>query len=179
MTPILSHDTVTLRPLDVDRDLGALHAIFGDAAQMIYMLGAPTASTDETRALVDRWSQDADSPQWAITTDGATALGRITLIAVRDRVMEVGVQVAPAHQGAGLAWRAIMAVTAYGLGAEGRGLARLYADIDPDNTACVRAFERAGYRLEGRLVANWVTHTGVADSLIYAATAGWGTFTPG
>jgi len=171
--PILTNDGVTLRPLDVDRDLSVLHAIFGDARQMRYMLGAPMESEADTRALVDRWCKDADSPQWAITTDGETALGRITLIAVREGVMEVGLQVAPVHQSGGLARRAIVAVTLHGLGP--LRLSRLYADIDPENVGCVRSFERAGYRLEGHLVANWVTKSGAADSLIFAATAGWGT----
>ncbi len=170
-SPSLTHGDVTLRPLEVERDLAALHAIFGDAEQMKYMLEAPMASAEETRAKIAAWSEHPDSPQWAITGDDGEARGRITLIARREGVMEVGVQVVPSAQGRGYARRSIIAVTEYGLGV--LKLGRVFADIDPDNHGCVRAFEAAGFRCEGRLVNNWMTHTGFADSLIYAATTGW------
>ena len=169
----LNHAGVLLRPLEVERDLAALHTIFGDAEQMKYMLEAPMASEADTRAKIAAWNEHPDSPQWAITGDDGETRGRITLIARREGVMEVGVQVAPAAQGQGFARRAITAVTDYGL--HTLKLGRVFADIDPDNHGCVRAFEAAGFRCEGRLVNNWVTHTGFADSLIYAATRGWGT----
>lgn len=190
--PMLRHQGVILRPLDVDRDAAALHAVFGDAAAMRFMLGAPKASEQATRALLHAWSEDTSSPQWvilettgisgvAVATAAAdsvdvthgTALGRITLVARRKGVMEIGVQTTPEHQGKGLARRAIAAVTAYGLRV--LGLVRVYADVDPENTPCVRVFQRAGFLLEGRLVSNWVAHTGVVDSLIFAATTrgGW------
>ncbi len=170
-SPTLTDGDVTLRPLEVARDLAALHAIFGDAEQMKYMLEAPMGSAEETRAKIAAWNEHPDSPQWAITGDDGETRGRITLIAKREGVMEIGVQVVPCAQGQGLARRSIIAVTEYGL--QVLKLGRVFADIDPDNLGCVRAFEAAGFRCEGRLVNNWVTHTGFADSLIYAATSGW------
>jgi len=50
------------------------------------------------------------------------------------------------------------------------GLRRLYADIDPDNTASIRLVEALGFQLEGRLREAWETHIGVRDSLIYGLT---------
>jgi RimJ/RimL family protein N-acetyltransferase len=50
-------------------------------------------------------------------------------------------------------------------GAEGRR--RVFADTDPDNMASRRLLERLGFTLEGRLRAEWETHIGVRDSLIY------------
>jgi len=171
--PVLSYSGVTLRPLEVDRDLASLHAIFGNADAMRYMFRAPQESEEGTHALVEAWCADKLSPQWAITAHGdeSVALGRITLVAQREGVMEIGVQTVPRAQGQGLARRAVVAVTAHALGT--LGLARVYADVDPGNAPSVRVFERAGYRLEGHLVANWVTDGGVVDSLIYAATRGW------
>ena len=47
---------------------------------------------------------------------------------------------------------------------------RVYADVDPLNVPCARAFLRAGFRFEGTLFANWRTSDGVFDSEIYATT---------
>ena len=168
--PTLHHAGLTLRAIDLGRDLAVLQTIFGDPAQMRYML-RPALSEAETRAQITTWNESPDSPQWTITGDDDRACGRVTLVAHRQGVMEVGIQVAPDSQGRGIARRAICAVTLYGHSE--LGLGRVFADIDPDNHACIRTFERAGYRREGHLVANWATESGFVDSLIYAATAGW------
>jgi len=79
-----SHAGVTLRPLQVERDLAVLHAIFGDAEQMKYMLEAPMASEEETRAKIAACSEHPDSPRWAIAGDDGETRGRSTLIAKRE-----------------------------------------------------------------------------------------------
>ncbi len=163
-------DGLALRPLDPDRDAEALHASFGDAASATYMPYAPLASIDATRRKLARWGTPG-TPQWAIVRDDGPALGRVTLMSKREGVAEIGVQIVPAAQGTGLARRGVCAVTVYGLGE--LGLVRVMADVDPDNEASRRLFERSGFTLEGRQKDTWVTHTGVADSLIYAATRGW------
>lgn len=172
--PTLAFCGFTLRPLEASRDHEALHAIFGNSECMRYMSRAATASPVATHALLSEWSADKDSPQWVIARNEvdcsvpSPALGRVTLMPRREGVMEVGIQVSPAEQGKGLARQAVAAVTRYALGC--LSVKRVYGDVDPENAGCVRMFERAGFRLEGRLVANWVTHTGVEDSLIFAAT---------
>lgn len=166
----LRHGALTLRPIDPDADAPALHATFGDEAQLIYMLRPACADVAATAALLRGWAEDKASPQWAVVEHGAVC-GRVTLVAQRDGVYEIGVQVVPAAQGRGLARRAIVRATAHGLSA--LGACRVFADIDPDNVPCRRAFERAGYRHEGCLVANHRTPRGVFDAEIYAATAGW------
>ena len=47
------------------------------------------------------------------------------------------------------------------------GARRITADIDPDNQASIRVFERLGFTLEARLRGEWEMHIGVRDSLIY------------
>lgn len=168
--PLELGEGLVLRPLDPDRDAAALHAVFGDAASAEYMPSAPHADAAETRRRLIRWETPA-TPQWAIAKGEAPALGRITLMSRRRGVAEIGVQVVPVEQGAGLARRAVCAIAAYGLGE--LGLVRVEADVDPANAASVRLFERAGFTLEGRCRNTWVTHLGVADSLIFAATTGW------
>ena len=39
--------------------------------------------------------------------------------------------------------------------------------IDPDNAASIRLLERLGFKVEGHLRAEWETHIGVRDSLIF------------
>jgi RimJ/RimL family protein N-acetyltransferase len=46
------------------------------------------------------------------------------------------------------------------------GLHRITADIDPDNSASISLFLRAGFQREGMLRGNWTTHIGVRDSVI-------------
>jgi RimJ/RimL family protein N-acetyltransferase len=46
------------------------------------------------------------------------------------------------------------------------GLHRLAADIDPDNSASISLFLRAGFQREGLLRGNWKTHLGIRDSVI-------------
>jgi RimJ/RimL family protein N-acetyltransferase len=67
---------------------------------------------------------------------------------------EVGVTLAPAHQGAGLATEALAAVIAELF--EEHGLHRVYAQADDRNVAVHRLLERLGFRCEARLVeADW------------------------
>jgi RimJ/RimL family protein N-acetyltransferase/heme-degrading monooxygenase HmoA len=161
---------LTLRPLDPDRDAEALHASLGDAGSSAFLPSAATASVAATRRKLAR-SETPATPQWVIVRDDGPALGRVTLMSRRLGVAELGIQVVPSAQRTGLARRAVCAITDYGL--DELGLVRVAADVDPENEASRRLFERAGFTLEGRQKDAWVTHTGVADSLIYAATRGW------
>ena len=73
--------------------------------------------------------------------------------------------IAPAARGRNLAVRAlaIALVEAF----DTLGARRITADIDPDNQASIRVFERLGFTLEARLRGEWEMHIGVRDSLIY------------
>jgi len=165
-------DALVLRPLSAERDAEALHAIFGSREQLRYMLREPCADVAATQALLERWAEDAKSPQWVMTDDGGEARGRITLVHTRPGVYEVGLQVAPAYQGRGYATRSIHAITEHAFADEQLKAFRVFADIDPDNVACVRAFERAEFEHEGLLRANWVLGGTTYDSVIMARVKG-------
>ncbi|MCA9572964.1 MAG: GNAT family N-acetyltransferase, partial [Myxococcales bacterium] len=49
-----------------------------------------------------------------------------------------------------------------------RGAVRVEADIDPENVASIRVFERLGFTSEAHLRGTWQTHIGLRDSLIFA-----------
>jgi RimJ/RimL family protein N-acetyltransferase len=78
-------------------------------------------------------------------------VGQIRLTRTEPAAFEVGITVAPAERGRGLAVRILRAGAAE---ARARGAERLLARIRPENVASVRAFERAGYCLTGSDVVN-------------------------
>jgi RimJ/RimL family protein N-acetyltransferase len=162
--PVLDAGPVRLRPLALT-DAAALHVGFSDPELMTFWSSQAHQSLAETEADISWWLEGNGDAAWAIETAGAV-IGRVGLCAIREGVREVGIFVLRAAQGQGLARRAVEAVVADGFGR--LGLHRIAADIDPDNFASLRLFERAGFTCEARLRGNWRTHLGVRDSMIYA-----------
>jgi RimJ/RimL family protein N-acetyltransferase len=78
----------------------------------------------------------------------------VRVVSDQPDTAEVGVTLAPAHQGSGLATEALAAVVAELF--EHHGLHRVYAEADDRNVAVHRLLERLGFRCEARLVeADW------------------------
>jgi RimJ/RimL family protein N-acetyltransferase len=78
----------------------------------------------------------------------------VRVVTDQPATAEVGVTLAPAHQGAGLATEALAAVL--GELFVQHGLHRVYAQADDRNLAVHRVLERVGFRGEARLVeADW------------------------
>jgi RimJ/RimL family protein N-acetyltransferase len=167
-SPILDVGAARLRPLSMD-DAPALHVGFSDPGLMTYWSCAPHAALAETEADVAWWVERNGDAAWAIEA-GGEVVGRIGLYEIRQGVREVGVFLLRVAQGRGLASAALEAVVADGFAR--LELFRIAADIDPDNAPSIRLFERAGFIFEGRLRANWRTHLGLRDSLIYARFPG-------
>jgi RimJ/RimL family protein N-acetyltransferase len=156
-----------LRPIDPQRDGPALHAIFGDAESCRYMTGPATEAVEETVAALEAWTRGCEETSWAIAeTENGPALGRIALIPRGRDVWEAACMIVPQARGRNLAARALALAIDEAFAA--RGARRIFADVDPDNAASIRVFERLGFRREGVLRANWKTHIGVRDSLILA-----------
>jgi len=158
--------TKILRPLDPERDGDALHAIFGDEESCVYMTGPAYKSVAETIENLKKWTTGIDEVSWAVceSADGP-ALGRISLFTRGRDIWEAACMIVPAARGKNLAARAL---------AEGidhvfdeKGARRIFADIDPDNLASIRTFEKLGFQREGVLRGNWETHIGVRDSVIF------------
>jgi RimJ/RimL family protein N-acetyltransferase len=83
--------------------------------------------------------------------------------------------VRPEQRRRGIALRSVQAMTAWAH--DHAGFARVWLEIDPDNTPSLRLAERAGYRLEQRLPRHcraWTSDDPVQDSwhdcLIWAHT---------
>ncbi len=88
----------------------------------------------------------------------------------QDRAqVELGVTVAPEHQGQGHASAAVQALLAWAFGPLGKH--RVQASVDPGNGPSIRLLERAGFRLEGHLVEAVWSRGRWADDLVYAQLA--------
>lgn len=162
MTDTLATARLTLRPRIAD-DAEALFATMPDAGVMHWWSRAPFATLDELRGYFA--GESARSRAWAVTRTGDDrAIGFVAASDRRVGVSEIGYLFARDSWGTGVAQEAVAAVIAL-LFAEGRR--RLFADTDPDNAASIGLLERLGFTLEGRLRAEWETHIGVRDSLIY------------
>lgn len=159
----MAHGAALMRPLDPDADAEALHGILGDPESCRYLSRPATADVDETRALLRAWHIGTEHTSWAIL-DGPVVAGRLSMIPREPGVWEVAVMLLPRARGRGLGVQAVIEGTAT-LFAR-RDTRRVFADIDPDNLACIALFERAGFAREGLLRATWLTHIGVRDSVV-------------
>ncbi|HVY86594.1 MAG TPA: GNAT family protein [Caulobacterales bacterium] len=165
MTPTLRAEGVMLRPLEV-ADASALFLAHGDADAHRYWSGPPHKDEDETARYIEQTLTMMGADAWAITEDGGEALGRIALFVTREGVGEFGVILRREAQGRGIATKALKLVEAYAF--DILNLHRLFADIDPDNSASFGLFLRGGFQREAVLKQNWKTHLGVRDSIIMA-----------
>lgn len=167
-TPTLTTARLTLRQRTPD-DAEALFATMADPAVMRWWSRPPFTSREALRAHFGE-----ERPQWRAwavkRTGDAQAIGFVSAGEKRQgKVTEIGYLIAPDLWGAGIAREAVAAVVAQ-LFAEGQR--RVFADVDPDNDGSIRLLERLGFTLEGRLRAEWHTHIGVRDSLIFGLLAG-------
>lgn len=163
--PVLTTPRLILRPLRAD-DADALHPMYSDAAANLYGSRPETASIAETRDLVAMRAADTDWRTWAITLrDDDRAIGTTGAYEKRQGgVSEIGYFLSPAYWHRGYATEAVAALIDL-LFAEGQR--RVVADTDPDNAASIAVTKRLGFKLEATLRAEWETHLGIRDSLIW------------
>jgi RimJ/RimL family protein N-acetyltransferase len=164
--PVLHGRRVTLRPRG-PADAEALFATMSDPVAMHWWSRAPFT---DVATLRESFVDDGGAwRSWAIVPAGQAVAGRaIGFVSAGDRrqsgVSEIGYLLARDAWGQGLA-RAAVAVLIDWLFAQGRR--RVCADTDPDNRASNALLTRLGFRREGLLRAEWETHIGVRDSVIW------------
>ena len=159
--PRLEAPGVVLRPLELS-DAEALFAAHSDPHTHQYWSSAAHKSVAQTAAYIE--DTIAVGHAWAITESGGAALGRIALFQLREGVADIGIIMRPDATGRGFASKALALVCEYGFST--LELHRIGADVDPDNSASLSLFLRAGFQREGLLRGNWKTHLGVRDSVI-------------
>ncbi|RJF85449.1 GNAT family N-acetyltransferase [Sphingomonas cavernae] len=168
MLPTLQTERLVLRPL-VEDDAGAMYLAFRDAELMQWWSSGPHVDETQTRTYLNGTILWSDRKVWAITEDGGEALGYVALGARREGVKELGYLLRRSHWGRGYAREAVAAIIDHGFNA--MKLRRIFADVDPDNLPSVELLKRLGFRQEGHLRAEWETHIGVRDSLIFGLLA--------
>ena len=162
---MLETERLTLRGIGPD-DAEAMFPVLSDVALMTWWSSAAHREIAETRAYLT-YTPDPDAMRsWAITLgDGQPAIGWVTVIRRRPGVNEIGYILARDHWGCGIVREAMVRVL--DLIFEEEGQRRVFADIDPDNVASRALVERLGFTQEGMLRAEWETHIGVRDTVIY------------
>ena len=164
----MAHSPIYLRPLDPVADGPALHTIFGDPQCCLWLPEPAFADIDATIAKLTDWTTGFEKTSWAITlTPDGPAIGRISLFNTgHDKdVWEAACMVSPTTRGQNIAARALSVAIEYLFATT--TARRIYADIDPDNHASIKTFEKLGFTREGVLRGEWVTHIGIRDSVIY------------
>lgn len=163
--PVLTTARLVLRQLRQD-DASALFPVLSDAAAMQWWSSGPHASLAETEDYLSFNVAEGETHLcWAITEADDVALGWVIIFDRRPGVGEIGYILRRDRWADGIAGEAVARVLDHAFG-EMR-LRRVYADTDPDNRGSIALLERLGFRREGYLRAEWETHIGVRDSLIY------------
>jgi RimJ/RimL family protein N-acetyltransferase len=141
---------LVLRPWE-DPDAAVFLAAYQDPAIQRWHTRRPW-SLDEVHEWFHRyrraWAEERGA-HWAVTRGGGEVLGRIGLRVqdLEDGVGECAYWVLPAARGAGVAPRALVALSAWALGET--GFHRLELDHSVHNPASCRVATKAGFLLEG------------------------------
>lgn len=135
------------------------------------------ASEDQVREWFDQyrqaWAQETGA-SWAVTRGGDDVLGRVALggLNLDDGVAGCAYWVLPAARGAGVAPRALIAVSMWALGEA--GFHRLQLDHSTRNNASCRVAEKSGFLLEGTKRGAAVHSDGRHDMHLHARIRGDG-----
>ncbi|MGW5384567.1 GNAT family N-acetyltransferase [Nocardia sp. NPDC003963] len=126
-------------------------------------IGSPPTSRD--------WQQEKGG-HWAVTHADGEVLGRIALrgLDFDDGTGDIGYWVLPAARGAGVASRALSALTTWAL--DEIGFHRLQLDHSTRNQASCRVATKAGYLLEGTKRSAAVHDDGRHDMHLHARIRG-------
>lgn len=162
--PVLAGARLVLRPVRVS-DAEALFPVLSDGDLMTWWAFGPHQTVAETRALLEN-ATAGGWRSWAITLAGQdVALGWVNAHLRRANVSEIGYILARHCWGKGLAREAVTLVLDQLLITEGQR--RVFADTDPENVHSIGLLTSMGFVQEGHLRAEWETHIGVRDSLIF------------
>ena len=171
-TPVIATDRFVMRPLRAS-DTALLLPTFQDEATMRYM---PRQRFGSERELRD-WLFDPtwDGRTWIAEdagsrTAGARIAGRFVAVPTdRADVVEVGCVTTLEFRRRGVARECLSHLIAYLMDEEDER--SVIAEIDADNAASIRLFERLGFERTGLREAAETTHLGARTMLDYVLTA--------
>lgn len=165
--PIIETQRLVLRPLRM-ADADALLPTFRDEETMRYWAHAPIATLSEMQAIVARNLPPQNLPDrsFAITRDGADAIGVLNFYQERDATSGLGYILAKTWWGRGYVAEAVTAAVDHGF--DRLKLHRIWLEIDPRNTGSVRVAEKCGFECEGTARKSFLLNGVYYDSVYYA-----------
>lgn len=165
MSDRFESDRLVFRPQRID-DAAALHEAYADAELMRYWSSGPHATIGDTVDYLTPRAEFADWRGWAISLKGSDlAIGTLAASERRIGVQEIGYLLARRQWGRGFAREAVTRLLDLLFLEE--GCRRVFADTDPENEPSNRLLAALGFTREGLLRAEWETHIGVRDSVIW------------
>ena len=172
--PIIT-ERLELRRLMPD-DAEAMFAYRSDPIVAKYQDWKPE-SVEQTREFINRLSDiDLDTPgTWfqlaLVHRESGELIGDCGLRFLKDdrRQSEIGITLAPSHQRQGYALETVRAVLEYLF--TGLGKHRVFASMDPRNTAVIELFKRVGMRQEAHFVESLWLKSEWVDDVIFAVLA--------
>ncbi len=160
---------LTMRPQRLD-DAEALFEAYGDTELMRYWSSGPHADLAETRAYMAPRLDRSDWRAWSIIErESDRVIGTVSAGQRRAGVVEIGYLLVRSAWGRGYAREAVSRLI--DLLVRDEGNRRVFADTDPDNVASNTLLETLGFRREGYLRAEWETHIGVRDTILWGLLA--------
>ena len=172
--PVLVTPRLVLRETR-DHDVDGVFELESDPVAMRYWSRPPMTDRSEAVASVERakaFFPARSALKWIVTRPADDRmLGHLSLFSFSEQSgrAEIGYGLARRHRGQGFMHEALVAVVDYAFGP--LGLRRLEADIDPRNTASVRALERLGFAREGLLHERWQVGDEISDTLLMGLLA--------
>lgn len=152
-----------LRPVRVDEDFAAMHAILSQPRAMAYWSIPPHDGEAQTR----EWMANMEAIEPALGEDFVIEFeGRVIGKAGFYRFPDIGYLIDPAYWGLGLGHEAVGAVIARAFAMH--GLPRVTADVDPRNKASMRLLQRLGFAETHRQERTWLVGDIWCDSIYYA-----------
>ncbi|MEU2758763.1 GNAT family N-acetyltransferase [Streptomyces sp. NPDC007094] len=166
-------DGLLLRPWE-RADARAFLSAYEDEGTRRWHTHRPT-TVAQVEEWFDGYRQDWEREtgcHWAVARDSGEVLGRMALrrVDLADGTANAAYWVLPAARGAGVASRALAAVSAWAL--DDIGFQRLELDHSTRNDASCRGATRAGFRLEGTKRNAAVHDDGRHDMHLHARVRG-------
>ncbi|MFF4894011.1 GNAT family N-acetyltransferase [Micromonospora chersina] len=164
---------LVLRPWEPS-DAPVFFAAYQDPAIQHWHTRQP-ASEDQVREWFEQyrraWERET-AASWAVTRGGGEVLGRIAMGSMNldDGVAGCAYWVLPAVRGAGVAPRALTALSVWALGEA--GFHRLHLDHSTRNHASCRVAVKAGFLLEGTKRSDAIHSDGRHDMHLHARIRG-------
>lgn len=168
-----AHGGLLLRPWEPS-DAPVFFAAYQDPEIQHWHTRQP-ATEDQVREWFDQyrqaWAQETGA-SWAVTRGGGEVLGRIAMgsLNLDDGVAGCAYWVLPTARGAGVASRALTALSVWALGVA--GFHRLHLDHSIRNHASCRVAVKAGFLLEGTKRSDAVHSDGRHDMHLHARIRG-------